>query len=643
MNNYSYVTLLTDDSYIYGIIMLYGSLKKVNTKYPLTVLITDQVSKAPCEIMRQLGINYIKVPTRSISEEIYQENLKRDKYTAILWKDCLTKFEIFKLIQFDKIVFLDADIYVLKNLDHLFNYPHMTAAIDGEYFNLWSNQIHFNSGCLVIEPSIELYEDIINFANSIDFNSNLPSWIMLLADQEILNLYYKDWGNQKELHLNKYYNIFSCYIKEENVEDINQNGYFLHYIGPKPWLNNNPDKYYCDYFYKIGKDFIQEAVQNIDWNLVHQNCILSIYAICKNEYDNIKDWLNNFIEADYVCILDTGSTDGTWEYLQEYSKTHSNLIIDQKIIKPWRFDTARNESIKLIPQETTMYFMMDLDERIKEQGWAWTVKQAWEPCFNRGLYNYHRDVDENGQVLRTIPEYRIHSKFWYKYDNLVHEGLVNKAGEKMFYVQNCTPINIEVWHFPKKNKQTNYMELCEDAVKEVPDNWMMWLQLAIEYEIRNENDKAKETFLHIINNGQQILQPFEIARCFFGIGRYYLIHEQPQIALQYFREGRLYDSSFIDNYIGAAEYYYNHYQYDKTIELIESAFKTNSQSFWCNVYDIFSYYCYYLLGLSYYFKKDLTKALAYIEIACEKNNNENQELENAKKSLINEICNNWKE
>jgi len=69
------------------------------------------------------------------------------------------------------------------------------------------------------------------------------------------------------------------------------------------------------------------------------------------------------------------------------------------------------------------------------------------------------------------------------------------------------------------------MELCEDAVKEVPDNWMMWLQLAIEYEIREENDKAKETFLHIINNGQQILQSFEIARCFFGIGRYYLLQE----------------------------------------------------------------------------------------------------------------------
>jgi len=30
--------------------------------------------------------------------------------------------------------------------------------------------------------------------------------------------------------------------------------------------------------------------------------------------------------------------------------------------------------MKLIPQETTIYFMMDLDERIKEQGWAWKVK-----------------------------------------------------------------------------------------------------------------------------------------------------------------------------------------------------------------------------------------------------------------------------
>ena len=41
----------------------------------------------------------------------------------------------------------------MKNLDHLFDKPHLTAAIDGEYFNLWPDWVHFNGGCMVIEPS----------------------------------------------------------------------------------------------------------------------------------------------------------------------------------------------------------------------------------------------------------------------------------------------------------------------------------------------------------------------------------------------------------------------------------------------------------------------------------------------------------
>ena len=52
---------------------------------------------------------------------------------------------------------------VMKNLDHLFEYPHLTSALDGEYFNLWPGWDHFNSGILVIEPNIEEYNRIIDF------------------------------------------------------------------------------------------------------------------------------------------------------------------------------------------------------------------------------------------------------------------------------------------------------------------------------------------------------------------------------------------------------------------------------------------------------------------------------------------------
>jgi len=44
MNKYSYITLLSDDSYIYGVILLNESLKRVESKYPLKVLVTSNVT-----------------------------------------------------------------------------------------------------------------------------------------------------------------------------------------------------------------------------------------------------------------------------------------------------------------------------------------------------------------------------------------------------------------------------------------------------------------------------------------------------------------------------------------------------------------------------------------------------------------------
>ena len=42
---------------------------------------------------------------------------------------------------------------------------------------------------------------------------------------------------------------------------------------------------------------------------------IAIYAICKNEIKFVDQWIKSMIEADYICVLDTGSTDGTYEKL----------------------------------------------------------------------------------------------------------------------------------------------------------------------------------------------------------------------------------------------------------------------------------------------------------------------------------------
>lgn len=88
----------------------------------------------------------------------------------------------------------------------------------------------------------------------------------------------------------------------------------------------------------------------------------AIYTICKNEIHNLKRWLYYGSFYDYRVLLDTGSTDGTWEALQEYVKHDPNLIIEQKIIEPWHFSVARNYNLAMVPQDVDWCLSPDMDE-----------------------------------------------------------------------------------------------------------------------------------------------------------------------------------------------------------------------------------------------------------------------------------------
>ena len=640
MKKYSYVTLLSNDSYVYGVTLLVESMKQVDTKYPLCVMVTEKVSVPTIKILDELGVNHVNVTSIPTPDYIFEHNMSIEPEISVIWKECLTKYHVFDMTEYDKVVFLDADLYIMKNLDHLFELPHMTAAQDGEYFGLWQGWPHFNSGCVVIEPSHQLFLDLLNFAADMKLDE-MPDYV--IADQEILNFYYKDWPNQKELHLSKYYNIFGPYIDESQNEDIKENCYFIHYVGRKPWTFwlRNPNETYSEYWYTITRNMIEARIQTFNWEYIREDIKLTVYGICKNEINNVEAFLQSFSKADYVCLLDTGSTDGTWEYLQKAQDTYPNLIIGQKIISPWRYDTARNESMKLIPKDTVMFFMADLDEVIKEDNWAYKVRQSWDPLFDRGSYIYNRDVDENDNVIRAIPEYRIHSKGWVKWVNIVHEAITTPSGRKQFYIETCTPIDIVVWHYPTKNgKQTNYMELCEQDLIENPEDYVMRLQLAIEYEIRGEFEKALDHYFYIIERKNVPLQNFEIARCYYGVAIYLLRNNREDEAMNYFREGRLICPTLADNYLAPAQAYFNKKNYSKAIELCLAAFEKCTIAVWCGVFDIKSFIPYYLLGLSYYFIGDKIKGLAYLSIARVKNNS--NEIISTCTEMAMEIDKEWK-
>lgn len=147
---------------------------------------------------------------------------------------------------------------------------------------------------------------------------------------------------------------------------------------------------------------------------------ICVYAICKNEEKFVDRWISSLInEADYIVVLDTGSTDSTVEKLKKYSP---KVRVEQKIITPWRFDVARNESMKLIPKEADICCVADLDQ-IWRPGWGEAIRDCFrkgitEPCGD--IINYAEDGSEEGRITSR----NVHPNdpdYWW--ERPIHEGL----------------------------------------------------------------------------------------------------------------------------------------------------------------------------------------------------------------------------
>lgn len=180
---------------------------------------------------------------------------------------------------------------------------------------------------------------------------------------------------------------------------------------------------------------------------------LGIYAICKNENAHIDTWLKSVQEADEVVIVDTGSTDGTWEKLQQ-----SGVKCVQKIFNPMRFDEARNYALNLLSEDCDICLPLDPDMYITN-GYSEKIKAAWSPSL--GILNlpmYYNGINEGG----SRPCHARNNCYWV-YPN--YEQLRFKGNVKFL-------IDVIIIHNYQKGKIAHQMavELAKLGMEENPHN-----------------------------------------------------------------------------------------------------------------------------------------------------------------------------
>lgn len=194
-SNNAYVTLVATDDYAYGAIGLNESLKKVQSKYPLIILATDQISLNTLQLFNQFNIAYKIVPHLEFNK---QHPTKRYRLTR-------SKIQLLTLIEFDKVCFLDADVIVIKNFDFLFekDYFFLYRQDDGE-----TKKWMISGGMFIIQPNLDFYKKVY-----------------------LMSYFYSE-----DEQLWTYFYPYKFGVPLERDFEFK---YFLHYRHEKYWVTNN--------------------------------------------------------------------------------------------------------------------------------------------------------------------------------------------------------------------------------------------------------------------------------------------------------------------------------------------------------------------------------------------------------------------
>ena len=342
---------------------------------------------------------------------------------------------------------------------------------------------------------------------------------------------------------------------------------------------------------------------------------ICVYAICKNEANFVQKWLDNMSEADYITVLDTGSTDNTVDLLKADPRV---TRVEVKEINPWRFDVARNESMKLVPEDADVLVCTDLDE-LFVPGWAQVIRDNWTGEFNRFFYTYAWSHSETGEPTDVFKYDKIHNREFH-WHFPVHEVLWPNTTEtelKFFDAEDT----IYLHHYPDTNKSRSYyFDLLKLAVEENPEDSHERMLLAREYLLADDYENALENYLKVLHMPDVDTEDKRLV-LLESLGRvadcYRFLHNYDE-AIWYYQEWIKEDPSYREPYLGLAEIYNDMRMYSLAEALALAAIKNGTRKYtWVERADSWLTQPEDILSIALFNLGDCEQALQYVDMCLE--------------------------
>ncbi|MBA0833069.1 hypothetical protein Goarm_017408, partial [Gossypium armourianum] len=233
----AYVTVLhSSEAYVCGAIALAQSIIRTNSTKDLLLLHDEHVSPRSLTGLRTAGWK-----TRQI-ERIRSPFAEKGSYNE--WN--YSKLRIWLLTWYRKVVFIDSDFLVFKNMDWVFHYPQISAA--------GNDRTLFNSGIMVIEPSLCTFEDLMLKSFKVGSYNG--------GDQGFLNEVFTWWHRlPKEVNFLKYFDGNHSLNREKIPDDLSA----IHYLGLKPWMCYRD--YDCNWDIKERQVFASDKAHEKWWQV----------------------------------------------------------------------------------------------------------------------------------------------------------------------------------------------------------------------------------------------------------------------------------------------------------------------------------------------------------------------------------------
>jgi alpha-N-acetylglucosamine transferase len=190
----AYVTLVTNADFALGAKALVRSLRLTGTNADICVLHTGGVGAGALAPLRDLGARLVRtelLPTSAAFNEAHARDrlhglapfTKGEKPAFHTPLDNFCKLRLWQL-DYRRVVFLDADTLVLRNIDRLFDYPEFCAAP-----NVYESLADFhrmNSGVFTARPDPATFERMLARLDA-------PGAFWRRTDQTFLQDFFPDW------------------------------------------------------------------------------------------------------------------------------------------------------------------------------------------------------------------------------------------------------------------------------------------------------------------------------------------------------------------------------------------------------------------------------------------------------------------